>query len=377
LIGLVADIVGRHTPLPRVTLLLLSGILVGASGFDLIPREFVDQWFPPLTLFALTMVGFLLGQQLTVAKLKERGRTVAILSVGKVLCAALAVASVLILAGVDVPLALVLAGIAPATAPAATLDVVKEAGTRSEFSKLLLNIVAFDDALGLILFSLLIALAAAAAGLANSGGVFDGLIEVGGSLLFGAAIGIPMAYLTGRIRSGDPMQAEAFGFVLVCAGGADLLGLSPILAAMVMGSIVGSLATHHERPFHEIELIEWPFMILFFILAGASLNMNAGFAFGWLVLLYILARGVGISLGVSLTSATLKLNPRIGRWLGLALFPQAGVALGMALIASQRFPAYSDVILGTVLMSTVILEVASPVMTRVALRRMENVAIRS
>jgi Kef-type K+ transport system membrane component KefB len=372
LIGLIADVIGRHTPLPRVTVLLLSGILIGASGFDLVPQAFVEDWFPHLTHFALAMVGFLLGQQLTLANLRKRGGTVVLLALGKVVGAALCVAGALIMVGVEPPLALILAGIAPATAPAATFDVVKEVDAKSEFSRLLLSVVAVDDALGLVVFSLLLAAASSLAGIQDNGGIVVGLYEIGGSLLFGGLIGLPMAFLTGRIREGAPMQAEAFGFVLICAGGSVLLELSPILAAMAMGAFVDSVAVHHKRPFHAIEQIEWPFMILFFILAGASLRMDGEFEFALIVLVYVVARGIGGSAGLYAAGTGSNVDSTVRLWLGPALLPQAGVALGMALIAAQRFEIYSEVILSLILMSTVLLEVLSPIITRSVLKRMES-----
>jgi Kef-type K+ transport system membrane component KefB len=376
LIGLVADLVGRRTFLPRVTLLLLSGLAIGASGLELIPSKFVDQWFPPLTQFALAMVGFLLGQQMTVKELRAQGMQVLLLATGKALGAALAVALILMLFGTSTPLALILAGIATATAPAATYDVVEELGTKTPFARLLLKIVAFDDAIGLIIFVFFLAAASTLNG-ADVDTLPEAFIELGSSIALGFAIGIPMTYLTGRVSEGTPTQAEAFGFVLLCAGLADWLQVSPILSAMVAGAVVGSLAKHHTRPFHAIESIEWPFLILFFILAGASVRFSAEASVGTLLVLYIIARAIGTCGGVYATGAVCGMDRRLGAWLGPALMPQAGVALGMALLAAQQFPEFEDTILATVLMSTVILEVVSPVLTRAVLERTTELAVDS
>jgi Kef-type K+ transport system membrane component KefB len=377
LIGLVADVAGRLTPLPRVTLLLLSGIFIGPSGFGLLPQELVTDWFPTLTHIALAMVGFLLGQKLTANELREHGYVVIGLALGKVAMSALLVFMVLIAMGMDLVLALLFAGISTATAPAATYDVVHEAKSESIFADRLLSIVAIDDAWGLIVFALLLAAAAMIAGdSTGSEMVASGLIEAGGSVVLGALLGVPMAFLTGRLefgqRNGEPIQAEAFGFVLVCAGTASLLALSPILAAMAMGSVVASVATHHKRPFAAIEGMEWPFMILFFILAGASLKLDEISGVGLLAIGYVIARGAGSYLGIFGTALVFKLDTATRRWMGLALMPQAGVALGMALIASQRFPQYAEYIITTVLLTTVFLELISPVITRAVLRHVDG-----
>jgi Kef-type K+ transport system membrane component KefB len=137
---------------------------------------------------------------------------------------------------------------------------------------------------------------------------------------------------------------------------------------MAMGSTVASLATHHDRPFHAIEGIEWPFMILFFVLAGASMELDALWLVGGLTGGYILLRGIGIYAGTRLGGYLVGASQPLRQWLGLALFPQAGVAIGMALLASQRFPEWGSVVLPVVLGSTIILEILAPIMTRLALR---------
>ncbi|MFW6093144.1 MAG: cation:proton antiporter [Pseudomonadota bacterium] len=373
LLGLVADVAGRLTPLPRVTLLLLSGVAIGPTGLALVPDDFIEVWFPTLTQIALAMVGFLMGQRLSLRALKDRGSVVVTLALGKVLGAALLVGGVLMLLGVDPVLALVLAGVATATDPVATFDVVHEERARGRFAETLLSVVAIDDAWALILFSLLLAVAVALGGDQSAVGVLtSGVMEVLGSLALGAVLGVPMAYLTGRLnfgyRPGEPIQAESFGFVLACAGGATVLELSPILAAMTMGAVVASLATHHRRPFHAIQGVEWPFMILFFVLSGTSLDMDGVDAMALTVAVYLVARALGTWLGVYGAARGVSAEADVRNWMGLALLPQAGVALGTALIASQRLPGQSETILTVVLATTIVLELGSPPVTRRVLR---------
>ncbi|MGI9296160.1 MAG: cation:proton antiporter, partial [Pseudomonadales bacterium] len=148
LIGLLADLLGRKTPLPRVTVLLLAGFLVGPSVLDLLP-EFTRNWFPVLTNIALAMIGFLLGQRISRRQLRELGPSVLGMSAGEVLVTALLVFGALTLFDAPIEVALLLAGIAPATAPAATVDVVHEYHAEGQFTDSLLGIVAIDDAWGL------------------------------------------------------------------------------------------------------------------------------------------------------------------------------------------------------------------------------------
>ncbi len=373
LIGFVADIVGRSTFLPRVTLLMLGGLAVGPAGFSLIPDSFVKEWFPELTTIALALIGFLLGHHLSIAALRKRGSFVIAISLCKVFGAAFAVAVTLMLAGLDPVMALLLAGIAPATDPAATYDLVHESNSSGEFVDTLLSIVAVDDVWGLLMFMLMVALAGIISGEATIGaGILSSLVDVGGSVVLGAALGAPMAYLTGRVRRGEPMLAEALGFVLLGAGIAEWFDLLPILTAMVMGIMVASLASHYDRPFHAIEGIEWPFMVLFFVLAGASLEVDKLLLAGGVTVVYMLARFGGIYIGTRLGSRFVGAGPSIRKWLGLALMPQAGVAIGMALLAAQRFPDTASVVLTAAVASTVILETVGPVFTRLAIRGAES-----
>ena len=369
LIGLAADLIGRHTMVPRVTLLILGGLAIGPAGFDLLPHAFVQQWFPPLTTLALSLVGFLLGHKLSFASLKAHGKLVLGITIGETLGANLVVLVSLLLIGVHPVVALLLAGIAAATAPAATFDIVRESGATGAFPDTLLAVVAADDALALFIFSLLMAAASTLNGDSSAlSGIWLGLGEIGGSVLLGVALGVPMAYLTGRIRPGEPTLAEALGFVLLCGGIATWLDLSPVLCAMIMGSVVASLARHHERPFHAIEGIELPFLMLFFMLAGASAHVEALLTVGSITLAYMLFRCFGLYLGAWSGARWAGADSATRRWLGVCLFPQAGVALGMALMASQRFPEFAHVLLPTVLASTIIYELVAPAITRRALK---------
>ncbi len=369
LIGLFADLIGRRTPLPRVTLLLLAGLLVGPEALDLLPG-FTEAWFPVLTNLALAMIGFLIGQKIRPDSLRHLGRRVLILSTSKVILAAIFVFVGLLLLGVQLEAALLLAGIAPATAPAATFDVVHEIEAEGEFTDTLLGIVAIDDAWAIILFSLLLSLAEGIAGASGSVSVLlSAAWELFGALAIGALLAAPMAYLTGQISRGEPTQAEALGFVLLCAGLALWAEVSYILACMTLGALVSSFAAHHRRPFQAIEGIEWPYLILFFLLAGAALHIDALSSVGLIGAVYILMRACGLYFGAQIGGRVSGAPPRIYNWIGVAVLAQAGVALGLALMAVQAFPALENLILPTVLGTTVVFELIGPIAARFALRR--------
>lgn len=255
LVGLLTDEIGRRTRLPRVTLLVLFGIAAGPSGFDLLPTALQD-WYEFLASAALTMVAFLLGGKLSLARLRSHGKIILALSLAVVALTALLVGIGLIALGTPLVIALLLAGIATATAPAATQDVVRQMRAKGPFTDILLGVVAVDDIWGLVIFSLLLVVAKAVTGDGTAAVLAHGAWELGGALAVGAAVGLPAAYLTGRLRRGEPIQSEALGVVFLCAGLAIWLGVSFLLAGMVAGAIVVNLAKHHNRPFHEIEHVE-------------------------------------------------------------------------------------------------------------------------
>jgi len=313
------------------------------------------------------MVAFLLGGALSRSQMRRRGRQIVIISLAVVILTLLFVAGGLMALGVAPVIALLLAGIATATDPAATQDVIDQSRADGGFAQTLRGIVAIDDAWGLIVFSLVLIIANMMAGNGSLLPLQHGAWELAGALIVGAATGFPAAFLTGRLRPGEPIQTEALAIVFLCAGLAVWLKVSFLLAGIVAGMIVVNFAKHHTRAFHEIERIEWPFMILFFFLAGASLQIDrwrefsaVGAAF---IVLRIFSRIVGGWMGGTLSDA-----PTVHRrWIGFALLPQAGVAIGMALVAGDHFPELRQTLLTTTIGTTIAFEIFGPIATRIAL----------
>ncbi|MCK5306971.1 MAG: cation:proton antiporter, partial [Zetaproteobacteria bacterium] len=286
LLGLVTDTLGRRTHLPRVTLLLIFGAIIGKDLLDIIPSVFSDR-FEIITEMALLMVGFLLGGRLTVGALRKSAGQIMWISVSAAIVTTVMVSLGLIWIGVSVEIAILLGCIASATAPAAVLDVVAESGCKGKFSDLLLSIVALDDAWALLLFGIGIVVVKSITGLdADMLPVLTVTKEIGGAIILGVLIGLPAAYLTGRIKPGQPILIEALGIVFVCGGLAIMFDMSFLIASMVMGAVIANFAKHHEYPFHAIEGVEWPFMVIFFVLAGASLELSAVSEIGFIGIVY-------------------------------------------------------------------------------------------
>lgn len=280
--GLATHYIGRHTFLPRVSVLILFGFLAGPAVLDILPG-LSAVWFPYITNIVLVMVGFLLGSSLTAKTIRESGACVLGISITVVLVTTAVVSMGLFLIGVPLAIALVCGAIASSTDPAATLDVIRELKTKSPFSKILLRITAIDDAWGLIIFSLMLPAAQCCAGAAMTSGslLAEALWDIGGALVLGAALGFPFSYLTGRLLPGEPTLIEAVGMVLLCGGLALWLHVSNILAAMAMGVVVANCAKHHIRPFRAIESLEWPLVVLFFIFPGRPYTLKTWARTGW------------------------------------------------------------------------------------------------
>ena len=328
--SLLADKVGHLTRLPRVTMLLLLGLLVGPSGLELLP-ESATELFEPISVVALTMVAFLLGGELTRENMARHGRAISAISLCIVIGTTVIVWVGLTILGLDPGLALLLGAIATATDPAAISDVIRQSGIRNGFTETLNGIVAIDDVWGLLMFSLCLSL------IDQSGGWATPLVGAGRDI-----------------------------------GGAVLLGLGNDGVDCHRGAMIANLARHHDHAFHEIEHIEWPFMLLFFLLAGASLELGALWQLGWITLAY-----VGLRIAARLVSG--EIGARIGgvpraqvHIYGPALLPQAGVAVGMALVAVETFPNWAAPIMTLTIAATVFFEIVGPAATLLALRHIER-----
>lgn len=371
-VSIFADTVADRTRVPRISLLMVVGIGIafvqqvwlGDQNGDLL-----GGLSEPLIQLALVMVAFLLGSELKLDRLRNTGSLILVISLFVIIGGGVVVGAGLLVLGFPLVVAVSLAAISVATDPAAVSETVRESNKKGLLPRVLLGIVAIDDGWGIVVFGLSMAVLGWVIGSDGQLALLHALWELGGAVLTGIAIGLPAAWLTGRLRPGEPTQVEAIALILLLAGLSSLLGVSALLASMIAGCLVANLSYHHTRSFQEIEHIEWPFLVFFFVLSGASIDLYKADDAILLTLAYIVLRLTGRVLGgylaVVFSRAKHKALPRN---IGLALTPQAGVAIGMALLAAERFPEFSDSILPVVVASTIIFELIGPVLVKRVLR---------
>ncbi|MDX1693451.1 MAG: cation:proton antiporter [Ketobacteraceae bacterium] len=373
LLSLVVSHIARRLNIPRVTLLILTGVALGPHGLNLINGAERD-WFPIITDVTLLIIGYLLGARLTKNYLSRyaRGVIVAAFVITTITC--VTVASGLLLLGFSVDIALILAAVAAATDPAATLDVLRERRHRGHFGLTLEGIVAMDDILGLFAFSFMLA----ALGVLHDDGSagYQHLVhlvwEIGGSAVLGLGMGGLTAFLLDKTPRGHPVIVESLGFIFLCGGLAMTLDVSFLLAAMIMGIVVVNRADKTYEHLHEIEYIEQPFLVLFFVLAGATLELGNIVEIGMLGVAFVLLR-IGGRLAGGFLVPLKFIQQRERPWLGLALLPQAGIAMGMALVATAAHPDTRDTVLPVAITATVVFELIGPLLTHFSLTRVENI----
>ncbi|XKH60943.1 cation:proton antiporter [Halomonas sediminis] len=370
-VSIVVDTIARRTSLPRISLLVLVGV-----GYAVVQQVILSEAYSsplgelrePLINVALVMVAFLLGGELTTERLKSIGPLILIVSFAVVVGSLAVVFVGLTLLGYSLAVAVSLAAISVATDPAAVTEAIHDSGEKNLKARVILGIVAIDDAWGIIVFGLCMA----ALGWLHSGNGTATLMhagwELGGAVLLGVVLGLPAAWLTGRLEPGRPTQAEALALIFLMAGLSSYLNVSALLVAMVAGFTIVNLSPHHTRSFTEIEQIEWPFLVFFFVLAGSSIDLEYMSTATWLIAAYCVLRLIGRYLGGYIGILGVKQRKQLTPKLGLALMPQAGVAMGMALLAAERFPEEGHLIVATVVTSTIVFELFGPLLVKKVVR---------
>ncbi len=384
--GLLVSRFVKPLKLPAVTGYLIAGILIGPYCLGKLGVQGLG--FPTngdvkaLSLFndvALGFIAFAIGNEFRLSQLRHTGKQATVIGIFQALTATLMVDLVLIglhifVLGDSMSLAdaIVLGAIATATAPAATLMVVRQYKANGPVTRMLLPVVAMDDALGLMLYAIMMAIARtldSGAALSVMTLLVKPLIEIVGSLAMGVLIGTVMVFCLRFFHSRGNKLTMTILIVFLAVGLSTMLDLSSLLVCMMIGATMINVSNDSPALLEQCDRFTPPLFLLFFVLSGASLDLSVLPTVGVVGIAYVLSRAIGKSLGATIGAAIEKCDKNIIRYLGMTLIPQAGVAIGMARMCLTDLPAYGPTINAVVLAGTLIYELTGPVITKIALTK--------
>ena len=370
-LGFAMTRVTKYLRLPNVTAYIITGILIGPYCLNLVPETFIAGT-DFLSDIALAFIAFSTGEFFRITTLKQNGMKIVILTMLEACMATVVVFIVTyFLLGINISFSIVLSALASATAPASTMMTIRQTGAHGNFVDTLLQVVALDDAVGLVLYSVAISLAVAL----NLGARVDALsilqpIAVNcGVFVLGSVFGLILKLLLLKKHSDDNRLIISVSMIFAFCGVCSVLGVSPLLGCMAMGTVYINM-TEDNKLFMQLNYFTPPILQLFFIRSGLAfkLDMLTGGAvsLGNISLLvigvfYFISRIVGKYAGATL-GAVITGRPReVRNYLGLALIPQAGVAIGLAALGARTLGGEAGVALETVILaSSVLYELLGP-----------------
>lgn len=361
----------RYIHLPNVTAYLLAGLVVGPYVLGVFTPE-MNSDLAIISDVALGFIAYSIGSEFKLSYLREIGLKPIIITIFEGCGASLVVFAALALLGTPMPLTLALSAIAAATAPAATLMVVRQYKANGPVTKMLLPVVAMDDALGLILYAVLMALARTIeSGTALTAWtlVFQPLIQIVGSLGLGVVLGLILVYVLRFFHSRGNKLALTIMMVFAGVGLCTMLDWSSLLCCMMTGATMVNLCRQSNVMLEQCDRFTPPLFLLFFVLSGANLDLSVLPSVGMVGVAYVLARAAGKSLGATAGALAERCEPSIIKYLGFTLIPQAGVAIGMARMSMTALPEYGAIINAVVLAGTLIYELTGPVITKIVLTK--------
>ena len=384
IVGLLFGKIAKKLNLPNVTGYLLGGLVIGPIvslfGVHMIPEEAFEE----LTLIAEIALGFIafsIGTEFKLSYFKRVGKLPIVVAVFESLFAILVVFFLLIIFGFEFRFALILSAIAAATAPAATIMVIKQYKAKGEVTENLLSVVAIDDATAIVFFGIFVAIAKA---LGQTGDmslammILKPFLEILASLAIGAAIGFILSYgvkwFTGRGNRISLVLALVFFTISVSeivhhyAPGFEV---SSLLSCMMMGAIFTNMTKESilDKVMYLIERVTPPIFIMFFVISGAELKLDVLVTVGGIGLIYIVGRVIGKLSGAYIGATIAKGSPNVRKYLGFGLIPQAGVAIGLTIVAASVVPEHAKVIRAVVLAATFVYEMVGPLITKMALTK--------
>ncbi len=382
LAALVAKRVTEQFKIPEVTGYVLAGVALGVSLFGILDDVVVED-LSALSTVALGIIAFIIGVELRLDVIKKLGKSVLLIVIFECLGAFAIVYAVLMLVFPGNPnLSLLLASVASATAPAATIAVIKQYKAKGPLTSTIIAVVGIDDAMALIIYVFASSIVKAQL----TGGEAHFAVIIGSTLLSIAkslGLGIVSAWLFKlilmRLRGNEYVLLFLAAVIMALLGLSEMLGVSELLSIMTFGCVLVNISpAMAKKGTINIENYSPVFLAAFFILGGAHLNLRLLSQIGVMGLIYFAARAVGKMGGASLGAILGKAQPQVKKFIGFTLLPQVGVALALALSISKEFtkPVYgaagaemATTIINILLFTTIITEIIGPLLTRFALQR--------
>jgi len=366
--------------LPEVVGYIIGGLVLGPSLVNLLSLEVLDR-MGLVSDLALALVAFTIGTELTFKLVKRLGAGLFVVILSESFGAFLVVGTGVYLLTRDLALALIFAALAPASAPAGTVVVLQEYKAKGPLTSSLLAVVGLDDALAVMIYAFAASIAKML--LAHESSVSfvhlaEGpLLDVFGAVALGAFIGTVLAFAVRKAHGTGDMLSMVLGGMLICAGLSNLLGVSLILSNLVVGAVVANVSPRRvRRAFGAVQNITPPIYILFFVLAGAHLQLRLLPSIGVLGLVYLVARSAGLVGGAFVGATISRMESTIRKYLGLGILSQAGVAVGLALMAGKDFgdmgaegAQLALLAINTIAATTIVFEIVGPIMTKIAITR--------
>ncbi len=391
--GLMLSRVAKLVKLPAVTAYLVAGILIGPyclgtlgiEGLGFVSMDNIKT-YSLLSETALGFIAFLIGNEFRLSQLKKTGKQATVIGIVQAVFTTLVVDAVLI--GLHfiipdklpLPSAIILGAVASATAPAATLMVVKQYKAKGPVTDILLPIVALDDAVGLVLFAVSFGIARAlmAGEISLISVILEPVLEVILSLLLGAVMGFTFNYFERFFHSRSKRLSMSVTFVFLTVAlsmlefkiGGVHIAFSSLLVCMMLGTVFCNICDFSEELMDRIDRWTTPLFILFFVISGSELEL-AVFSDIFIVIVgavYIIFRCIGKYFGARFSSKAVNCDENIVKYLGITLFPQAGVALGMALKA-ETLGDQGIIVANITLFSVLIYELVGPFLTKISLTK--------
>ncbi len=361
----------RFIKLPNVTGYLIGGLLIGPSFLNLVTKEGVEA-LSFLSSVALGFIAFSIGSEFKASYFKRVGVTPIVIAILEAVMAVVLVTLTLILFGFDPAFSIVLGAIAAATAPAATIMVIKQYKAKGPVTETLLSVVALDDAVALICFGIAVAIAQMIRQPGSTNmllAIANPILEIVESLGIGALLGILFSFPIHYFHDEDARQTLIYAFVLFALFIAKKCGISDLLTCMAMGATFANLSNKSDRVMKITDRITPPIFVAFFVLSGADLNVSILPSIGLVGIIYVVVRVIGKILGAWLGAKLCKADQNIQKYLGFALVPQAGVAIGLTVVAKTVVPQYAESIRAVILCGTLIYELIGPSLSKWTLKK--------